>query len=66
MFTVKIDHEITRRLRVHRIFDENKKHRSDHMLFSDVLKWLVDNDIRTAMFTDGTTAWMMEFEPRPW
>jgi len=66
MFTVRIDHPITRRLKVHRIYDENGKHRADHFLIGDAFQWLVDNDIRTARFHDGERCWMVEFEPRPW
>jgi len=66
MFTIKMDSAISRRQRLHHIFNETGQRVAAHQKMGDVLRWLIDHDIRTASVEDDKSRFVIELEPYPW
>jgi len=63
MFTVWCDVVITRRQRVHRVFDENGKLSATFQKWGDVMRWLLSHDIRTVRVEATDDSYVMGVEP---
>jgi len=66
MFTVKMDSQFSRRQRLHHIYNETGERKASHQKIGDVIRWLIDHDIRTVCIEDDRSRYVMEIEPYPW